>query len=137
MEIRLAENIKCFRKQKGLTQEQLAEVMGVSVGAVHKWEAGLSVPEIGMIIRLADFFDSSVDVLLGYQIKDNRHDAMVQRLSDYYNNKDRSGIEEAEKALKKYPNSFLITYFTVFWVYFSKYPSMSLMASGMMAKKEY
>ena len=110
MEIRLAENIKKYRKQKGLTQEQLAEVMGVSVGAVHKWEAGLSVPELNLIVRLADFFDASVDVLLGYQMKDNRHDAMARRLDDYYNNKDRKGIDEAEKALKKYPNSFQIVY---------------------------
>ncbi|MBO5986218.1 MAG: helix-turn-helix transcriptional regulator [Lachnospiraceae bacterium] len=110
MEIRLAENIKNYRKQKGLTQEQLAEVMGVSVGAVHKWEAGLSVPELNLIVRLADFFDASVDVLLGYQMKDNRHDAMARRLDDYYNNKDRKGIDEAEKALKKYPNSFQIVF---------------------------
>ena len=39
MEIRLAENIRAFRKQKQLTQEQLAEVLGVTVGAVYKWEA--------------------------------------------------------------------------------------------------
>ena len=37
MEIRLAENIRAFRKQKQLTQEQLAEVLGVTVGAVYKW----------------------------------------------------------------------------------------------------
>ena len=110
MEIQLAENIKKFRKQRGLTQEQLAEVMGVSVGAVHKWEAGLSVPELGLIMRLADFYDASVDVLLGYQMKDNRHDAMAKRLADCFNNKDRVAIDEAEKALKKYPNSFRIIY---------------------------
>ena len=47
METRLAENIRAFRKQRGLTQEQLAEVLGVTVGAVHKWEKKLSVPELG------------------------------------------------------------------------------------------
>ena len=34
---RLAENIRVFRKERGLTQEQLAEVLGVTVGAVYKW----------------------------------------------------------------------------------------------------
>ena len=40
METRIAENIRAYRKQRGLTQEQLAEVLGVSVGAVYKWEIG-------------------------------------------------------------------------------------------------
>ena len=38
METNIAENIRAYRKQRGLTQEQLAEVLGVSVGAVCKWE---------------------------------------------------------------------------------------------------
>lgn len=44
MEMKLAENIRGYRKQRGLTQEQLAEALGVTVGAVHKWEAKLSTP---------------------------------------------------------------------------------------------
>ncbi len=65
MEIKLADNIRAFRKQRSLTQEQLAEVLGVTVGAVYKWEAKLSQPELTMIMIMADFFDTSVDVLLG------------------------------------------------------------------------
>ena len=42
MDNSLAVNIRAFRKDRGLTQEQLAEVFGVTVGAVHKWEVGLS-----------------------------------------------------------------------------------------------
>ena len=68
---KLAENIRTFRKARSLTQEQLAEVLGVTTGAVYKWEARLSQPELGMLMELADFFDTSVDVLLGYEMKDN------------------------------------------------------------------
>ena len=39
---KLAENIRTFRKARSLTQEQLAEVLGVTTGAVYKWEARLS-----------------------------------------------------------------------------------------------
>ncbi len=46
MELKLAENIRAFRKERSLTQEQLSEVLGVTAGAVYKWEAGLSVPEL-------------------------------------------------------------------------------------------
>lgn len=65
MKLKLSENIRVYRKQRKLTQEKLAEALGVTVGAVYKWESGLSQPELSMIVELADFFDISVDVLLG------------------------------------------------------------------------
>ena len=108
MEIRLAENIRRSRKERSLTQEQFAEIFGVTTGAVYKWEAGLSVPDIGLIVQMADFFDTSVDVLLGYEMKDNRPEETVRRLRDCRRRKDRAGLAEAEKALKKYPYSFEI-----------------------------
>lgn len=55
MKIQLSKNIRLFRKEKGYTQEQLAEALGVTVGAVSKWETGLSVPDIQLIVEMADF----------------------------------------------------------------------------------
>ncbi|MBQ6215744.1 MAG: helix-turn-helix transcriptional regulator, partial [Erysipelotrichaceae bacterium] len=46
MKMMLAENIRAFRKERSLTQEQLAEALGVTAGAVYKWEAKLSTPEL-------------------------------------------------------------------------------------------
>ena len=108
MEVKLDENIRAFRKGRKLTQEQLAEVLGVTPGAVYKWEAGLSIPDLALIMEMADFFDTSVDVLLGYAVKDNRLEATVKRLQEYCRNKDLDGLVEAEKAVKKYPHSFQI-----------------------------
>ena len=42
MEIRVGERIRDLRKKAGLTQEQLAEILGVTAGAVYKWESGVS-----------------------------------------------------------------------------------------------
>ena len=108
MKIMLAENIRAFRKERSLTQEQLSEALGVTAGAVYKWEAKLSIPELELIIQMADFFDTSVDVLLGYEVKDNRLEATIKRLQEYRRSKDWEGLSEAEKALKKYPHSFQI-----------------------------
>ena len=108
MEMTLAENIRRFRRERSLTQEQLSEALGVTPGAVYKWEAKLSVPELHLIMEMADFFDTSVDVLLGYEMKDNRLDTTVKRLQEYRRKKDPEGLAEAEKALKKYPNSFTV-----------------------------
>lgn len=110
MEMKLADNIRAFRKERSLTQEQLAETLGVTVGAVYKWEARLSVPELPLIVELADFFDISVDALLGYELKDNRLQATEERLWRYHSEKNRDGLAEAEKALRKYPGAFTIAY---------------------------
>lgn len=110
MKIGLSENIRAFRKACAMTQEQLAEVLNVTVGAVYKWESGQSVPELGTIVELADLFDTSVDVLLGYEMKDNRLQKTVERLKAYRHEKNRDGLAEAEKALRKYPNVFTVVY---------------------------
>ncbi len=73
-------------------------------------ERGLSQPELATIVELADFFDTSVDVLVGYEMKDNRPQAAAERLERCRREKDRAGLAEAEKALGKYPNDFKIVY---------------------------
>ena len=59
-----SDNIKQLRKQKGVTQEALAEHMGVSIQAVSKWECGLSYPDIEFLPVLASYFGVSIDLLL-------------------------------------------------------------------------
>ena len=106
MELKLAENIKRMRKERSLTQEALANALGVTVGAVYKWEANLTSPEISMLVRIADLFDTSVDNLLGYEMADKRKGTITDHIYDLLGKKDRSVFEEAEKALVKYPNDF-------------------------------
>jgi len=102
-----------------LTQEKLAEALGVTVGAVYKWESGQSQPELNLLVEMADFFDTSVDVLLGYRIRDNRLEAALERINAYCQSLDPTAISEAEKVLCKYPHSFRVVYecATVFLVY--------------------
>lgn len=60
----LGENIAKYRKEKGMSQEKVAEYMGVSRQAVTKWESNSSKPSSENLIKLAKLFDVSVDVLL-------------------------------------------------------------------------
>ncbi len=111
MKSNINENIKFYRKEKGFTQEQLAEAMGVSVGAVSKWESGASVPELSLIMELADFFEISVDALLGYKTRNNFAEETAERIDSLQDDKKyNEAITEAEKALKKFPNNFKIVY---------------------------
>lgn len=63
--IKLHEQISFLRKQKGLTQEQLANALGVTNQSVSKWESGQCCPDIQLLPCIAEFFDVSVDELLG------------------------------------------------------------------------
>ena len=64
MQIHLNESIRAQRKARGLTQEQLAEAMGVSIGAVSKWESGASDPSTANLIALAKLFGTTPEELL-------------------------------------------------------------------------
>ena len=80
MDLKLSDNIRNFRKDLKMTQEQLAEALGVTVGAVYKWENGRSTPEVNLLIEMADLFETSVDVLLGYKVRNNDWKHIVRRL---------------------------------------------------------
>lgn len=68
--MRIGEQIKNYRKTVGLTQEQVANYLGVSTPAVNKWEKGLSVPDADMLSKLADVLEINVSELLGSEIKE-------------------------------------------------------------------
>lgn len=65
MKNEFAERFKGLRKERSLTQEQLAAEFGVTVQAVSKWETAASYPDIEIIAEIAKFFDVSIDYLLG------------------------------------------------------------------------
>lgn len=111
MRVKLSENIKKFRKERKLTQEQLAEAMGVSVSAVYKWESNQSIPEINLILEMADLFNTSTDVLLGYEWRNNNAASALDRITTLTREKEYDeATTEVEKALKSYPNNFDIVY---------------------------
>ena len=111
MRVLLAEKIRDLRKERHLTQERLAEAMGVTVGAVSKWESGSSTPDIALIMELAEFFEVSVDVLLGFSQQSLTLKETVQHLRDLRVQKEYdTALREGEKAFQKYPNNFAVVY---------------------------
>ena len=72
----IGETIASLRKQKGMTQNELAEKMNVTDKAVSKWERDLSCPDINTISKLADILDVSVEELLKAKKKENSNTKM-------------------------------------------------------------
>ena len=65
--LNIGSNIAALRKEKGLTQEQLASIIGVSAPAVSKWETGNSYPDITLLCPLARDLGTHVDTLLQFE----------------------------------------------------------------------
>ena len=57
-------NFSMMRKKEGFTQEKMAEIFGVSRGAVAKWESGECIPNIELVCRIAEYFNITVDELV-------------------------------------------------------------------------
>jgi len=60
----IGRRINEYRRQRNITQEQLAETMGVTSQAVSKWENDISCPDISVLPQLADYFGVSLDLLI-------------------------------------------------------------------------
>lgn len=65
--LKLGENLKKFRLQRELTQEQLADVLGVSAQAVSRWENGTTYPDITLLPTIASYFEITLDELMGME----------------------------------------------------------------------
>lgn len=86
---KIGQFIKELRKSKYLTQEQLAEVLGVSSRSISRWENGINMPDFDIVIQLANFFQITIEELLDGEKKEadmnnDKEDAML-KVSDYEN----------------------------------------------------
>ena len=76
--------IATMRKEKGMTQLELAEKMGVTDKAVSKWERDLSFPDINSIPKLADIFNVTVDELIQVKV-DKKENTEYKKISEIVN----------------------------------------------------
>lgn len=113
MNITLGENIRRLRTDSSLTQEQLAEAVGVSPQAVSRWETGISYPDITLLPVLANLFNATTDTLLGVDIAQKQKE--IEKALEYNSTLHREGkYHESEdfirEKLKLYPDSADLTY---------------------------
>ncbi len=108
-EINIAKTISIKRKEKGITQDELAEYIGVSKASVSKWETGQSYPDITLLPQLAAFFNISIDELIGFlpQMTKSEIKKTYCRLADEFGSKPFGEVlDECRAVIKKYYSCF-------------------------------
>ena len=78
----VGQNIRRFRKEKNLTQSELAELLGVSVQAISKWESGTSTPELEKLLALCECFNITLDELVRDEVSAEGKNEDPQKLKE-------------------------------------------------------
>lgn len=105
MDIHIAKTILNKRREKGLTQDELATYIGVSKASVSKWETGQSYPDIALLPKLATYFGISIDDLMGYtpQLTKGEIRKLYHRFATAFSKRPFADVmEEVREAVKEY-----------------------------------
>ena len=109
-QVKIGNFLKKLRKEKGITQEQLAEILNVSGRTVSRWENGNNMPDIDILIELADFYEVDIRELIDGERKsenmDKKTKETVIKAAEYMN----MGTEQYTKRVR-----LLLQTGAVFW----------------------
>lgn len=108
--------IKKLRRDKNITQEQLAEMLGISTNAVSQWECGKTAPDISHLPILANIFEVSADVLLEIDIANSKKQTEIKEFTAKYaelhsQGKTQERLNLCRAIQKKYPNDETVRYY--------------------------
>jgi transcriptional regulator with XRE-family HTH domain len=109
MQLNIGENIKRFRKERNITQEELSEILGVSFQSVSRWENGTCYPDLELLPTISNFFGITVDRLLGVNKVIEQEN--VKKILDEFQKAISVGnidkcIEIARQGVAEYPNNY-------------------------------
>ena len=109
MKVKIGERIKRLRVKRGLTQENLSEILDISPQAISRWENNLTYPNLDMVASIATFFNVSVDELLA--MDELRSKEQISKIHTYIHKLIEEGnvdeaIDELRNSLKLYPNDY-------------------------------
>ena len=109
MKLQLGDNLRQLRRERELTQEELAEALGVSTQSVSRWETGGSYPDLELLPALGSYFGVSVDQLLGVTqaLEERKVDGYMERFQTAISVGDiETCIAVAREGLQSFPGSF-------------------------------
>ena len=112
MSLTMGQTIKKLRKERNLTQEELAEQLNVTSQAVSKWENETGLPDISQIVPIASVFGVSTDVLFAFGTNDDEQAAKIVEKAYSLNENPAKPAkcvwDELQNGLSKYPNNVVL-----------------------------
>lgn len=137
MEIFIGNQIKELRKAKRMTQEQLADAVGVSFQAVSKWENNIALPDITLIPKLAQIFGVSIDELFDYNSEEiEKEVALICRQSLEYRETDpKNGRKIIEQGLLKYPENDILLNNLLYCIDYNENPDETISVASKLIEK--
>ena len=105
--MQIGEVIRKYRKEKNMTQEEMANRLGVTAPAVNKWENGNSLPDIALLAPIARLLHISLDMLLSYEeeLTDTEINSLIQEMDDKLKKESYDEVFQwATDKLAEYPN---------------------------------
>ena len=114
MNLNFAENLKRLRKEKSVTQEQIADVLGVSSQSISRWELSICYPDIELLPSIANYFGVTVDSLLSNDVLSQEEDLKIfNETIDDLSSITTERIDFVKKYCNKYPENDYFAYHLV------------------------
>ena len=82
MNVKIGDNIKRLRAERSVTQERLAEYLGVSAQAVSRWESEVFYPDLEALPGIASYFGVTIDSLMGYDASEKEQTEFIMRVGE-------------------------------------------------------
>lgn len=133
----IGNKIKELRKHRGVTQEQLAESIGISFQAVSKWETGVALPDIALAPVLASYFGVSLDELFDFNLNkiDVEVDKIVYEAAKYRETDPQKGRQILQEGLKKYPQNDILLNNMLYVMNYSEFPDETIALASELVEK--
>lgn len=133
----IGNKIRELRKQRGITQEQLAESIGISFQAVSKWENNIALPDITLAPVLASYFGVSMDELFDFNLKEIEY-AVEKIVDEAYKYREGNPAESRrilEEGLKKYPENDILLNNLLYVLNYSDNPDETITIASKLIEK--
>ena len=129
-QIKIGEFLKELRKEKGLTQEQLAEQFNVSRRSVSRWETGNNMPDLSMLITLAEYYEVDVkEIIDGKRKSENMNEEMKDTLEKVASYNEMLNLKSMRKGIITMCIVFIILVIISTWKELSPTPLVSMICA--------
>ena len=139
MDILIGDKIKELRKSRGITQEQLAQAIGISFQAVSKWENHIALPDITLVPALANYFEISCDELFGMNLMETKVQisSICTEAAKYRECDPTKSRMILEEGLKRYPDNDILLNNLLYAIDYSSDPDKTIeLASHLIDKTD-